>query len=260
MATMPSADRNFITGQRLEVRLLRAFSVSGVQSQASLGMMSQRLLAFVAAQGRPVLRKHAAEMLWPEADCGRAYSSLRTALSRLRRSLGAFIVDDGGALALDPRVDVDLHRFGRLAEDAVDGRTLAAEARQEAVAAWSSDLLPDWYDEWLAYERERWRQIRLYALESDARAQLACGAWAAATKSALSALASEPLRETAHLLLVQIHLAQGNRAAALVQFSEYKTMMEQELDLPPSPEMSSLFESSDLQPLTAKRISSFGEQ
>ena len=28
------------------------------------------------------------------------------------------------------------------------------------------DLLPDWYDDWLAYERERFRQLRIDALES----------------------------------------------------------------------------------------------
>jgi len=53
---------------------------------------SQRLLAFLALQERPVSRVHVAGVLWPELPDERAAANLRSALWRLRRS-GAHLVD-----------------------------------------------------------------------------------------------------------------------------------------------------------------------
>ena len=47
---------------------------------------SQRLLAFLALRGRIVERAVLAGALWPEASEPHAYSSLRTALTRLQRT------------------------------------------------------------------------------------------------------------------------------------------------------------------------------
>ena len=104
----------------------------------------------------------------------------------------------------------------------------------------AGDLLPDWYDDWLTVERERFRQLRLHALESLAGDLADSGRFAAATDAALAAIASEPLRESAHRTLIKLHLAEGNAAEAVRQYRFYSGLLRGELGLDPSPTMQAL--------------------
>jgi DNA-binding SARP family transcriptional activator len=60
---------------------------------------------------------------------------------------------------------------------------------------------PDWYDDWLQMERERFRQLRLHALETLAERFVALGRHAQAIDAALAAVQVDPLRETAFMWL-----------------------------------------------------------
>ena len=77
-----------------------------------------------------------------------------------------------------------------------------------------TDLLPDWYDDWLGVERDRLRLLRLAALEKRAREFFAVGDTTSAIQFGLAALAIEGARESAHRLVVDAHLAEGNTCEA----------------------------------------------
>jgi DNA-binding SARP family transcriptional activator len=83
----------------------------------------------------------------------------------------------------------------------------------------AGELLPDWYDDWVVIERESFRQARLHALETACDALIEAGRYASAIEVGLAAVASEPLRETAHRAVMRAHLAEGNRAEALRQYA-----------------------------------------
>lgn len=101
----------------------------------------------------------------------------------------------------------------------------------------SSDLLPDWYDDWVIIARERLRQLRLHALEALAQRLASAGSYARAIELCLLSIEGEPLRESAHRILVGIHLAEGNRQEALRHFCRYRDLMREGLGLGPSTEM-----------------------
>src|SRR5215210_3933939 len=71
-------------------------------------------------------------------------------------------------------------------------RTASAQDLASAESALGAELLPDWYDEWLQFERERYRQVRLHALEALASAFSRAGRHAQAVEAALGAVAAEP--------------------------------------------------------------------
>jgi DNA-binding SARP family transcriptional activator len=50
----------------------------------------------------------------------------------------------------------------------------------------------------------------------------------------LAATAAEPLRESAHRLLIQVHLAEGNVAEAVRQYELYRGLLATELGIEPS--------------------------
>jgi DNA-binding SARP family transcriptional activator len=103
-----------------------------------------------------------------------------------------------------------------------------------------SDVLPDWTEEWVLVERERYHQLRLRALEALTEHLTARGMFGQAVQAGIAAVAGEPLRESAHRALIRAHVAAGNAAAALREYHEFRDLLLGELHLEPSPAMEAL--------------------
>ena len=56
----------------------------------------------------------------------------------------------------------------------------------------------------------------------------------------LVAVRAEPLRESAHRVLIKAHLAEGNHGEASRQYSSYRHLMLAELGVEPSPHLREL--------------------
>lgn len=103
------------------------------------------------------------------------------------------------------------------------------------ISALSSDLLPDWYDDWAIIEAEDWLQLRLHALEALAGKLTAAGRFGDAIQAARAAIEADPLRESAHATLIRVHVAEGNQPEALDAFASYGALLLEELGLEPTP-------------------------
>ncbi len=69
------------------------------------------------------------------------------------------------------------------------------------------------------------------------------GQHAAALQVALQVVAFEPLRESAHRLVIQVHLAEGNRSEAVRQYRFCCALLDAELGVGPSPLLERLMQS-----------------
>ena len=229
-------------GAELTLALLHGFrlELNGGVFQLPLGI--QRLVAFLAVHNRPLQRLFVAGNLWIDSNEEHANANLRTALWRLRH-LGFRLVDSTRShLALAPGVVVDLHESSARARQVLRHEGLSALEIVDA-ALLGGELLPDWYDDWVLIERERFRQLRLHALETLCEDLTADGSYAAAVEAGLACVAAEPLRESAHRALIKVHLAEGNPGEAIGQYRLYRTLVLDELGLAPSAEMQRLVES-----------------
>jgi DNA-binding SARP family transcriptional activator len=196
----------------------------------SVAPAAQRLLALLALRG-PSSRAVLAGTLWPEAGEVHAVTNLRAALHRVRRQLPGLLADTRDPVCLDPAVDIDIHQLSTSpARPAglAGGRTLA------------DDLLPGWYDDWLFFERERVRQMWLHSVEERAADLAGAGDFRHGLDLALVAIGCEPLRESAHRLVVSIHLAEGNPSEAVRAFDAYRLLVSDELGLEPTQQMRQL--------------------
>jgi DNA-binding SARP family transcriptional activator len=203
-----------------------------------VGGNAQRLLALLALRGTQD-RSYVAGLLWPEHTEPHAHGNLRATLSRLRRRSVDVLAVAGPALALGPDVAVDVHEFLAAASSVLGP---AGSAWNGALSGLRADeLLPGWYDDWVLLERERLRQLRLHALEAVAEQYLARGQPAAALDAALCAVTIEPLRESAHRAVIEIHLAEGNRAEANRQLRYLTQLLRDELGATPSRLVRDLF-------------------
>lgn len=214
---------------RLFLRLLGGFAVYGDNGDVALPISAQRVVAYLALQDRPVQRRRLAGVLWPDTTEDRAAASLRSALWRTRR-LAPLIGDDPSNLALRSSVEVDARRLKHHPE----GAMLAWITSNRGGVTFDLELLPDWYDDWVVAERERFRQTVLRRLNELVPLLVSRGRPEEAVDIGRHAVQLEPLSETSQRSLITAYLAAGDRAAALRQFHECATVLRQELALEPS--------------------------
>jgi DNA-binding SARP family transcriptional activator len=222
----------------LQLELLRAFRLVHGRTVIAMPHGLERVVAYLALARGPVSRSRLAGALWPDVPERRAHGDLRSALWRLHRLCGV-ISRDGQRLALAPDVEIDLDNVADLTRSLIHRPAPEALDRLPDLVE-GVEILPGWDEEWLVVERERYRLQRLRALELAAETFLAGNDHARAMDSALAAISSEPYRESAHRLLVRIHLSEGNASEALRAYHVYCGMIEEELGIRPSSQMEEL--------------------
>ena len=218
--------------------LLGGFELRRDGATVHVTQAAERLLALLAIRSRPLLRLYVAGTLWADSTEQHAVGSLRSALWRLGRSGQRLVEADAEHLRIAPDVRVDLH------EVMIRGRRLLhggpIEDGDFAAMIPAAELLPDHYDEWVLVERERYRQLRMHALEILCLQLSAAGRHGEAVEAGMAAVNSEPLRESAHRVLICAHLAEGNRCEAIRQFDRYRALLRNDLGLEPSPDIAGL--------------------
>jgi DNA-binding SARP family transcriptional activator len=213
------------------ISLLGSFSC-GAEHPFELPPAGERLLAFLALQRHPVARHRVAGVLWPEVPEPRALASLRSTIWKLKRNADPIVEVRDDRLGIAPSVVVDTDDFSDRSLRIIDDAPL--DLRGLRTASFGAELLPDWYDDWVVFERERLRQLALHALEALSRRYLAAEQYAKAIEAAVVAVSLEPLRESAHTCLIDAHLAEGNLSEALGRFRAYTRLLEGELGVAPS--------------------------
>ncbi|MFD4422235.1 BTAD domain-containing putative transcriptional regulator [Agromyces sp. NPDC058484] len=215
-----------------ELRLFGSWGLARDAEPVDVGLRQQRLIAALALLG-PRSRRHLASLLWPESSEVHAAGNLRTCLFEVSHQLPALIRRNAGSVAMSEGVSVDVDALRRLVRGLASNGD--ASTRADLVDALSgADLLPDWYEDWVVFEQERWTQERLSALDVFAEHSIARGDPDPAIRAAMAAIAIEPLRESAHLRLVEGHLLAGNHVAAAIAYRRLRDDLERELGVEPS--------------------------
>jgi len=227
----------------ITIHLLGGFALERDSTTIRIPPSCAKLVAFLALDRRGA-RANVAGTLRPDVSEQRASASLRTNLWRMRRRSPGVIKTVGDRIELADHVAVDVDHFvataRRIQRDEVDLRTAGAAAE-----LLHYELLPGWYDEWVLAERDRLRQLGLHALESLACWLCRAGAYAAALEVALQALGADLLRESAHRLVVQVHLAEGNLVEARNQYQVWCQLLRSQLGENPSVEFAKLLGAAD---------------
>lgn len=221
------------TGHGWQLKLLRQWELlCDGDAIVALGGFGKRVVAGVALAG-PADPELLAELLmpgWaPEDSAGRLAAEVATLRERLPG-----LLDDAahGWLALAPEVWVDLRDLLREADFLMArgqaGPALIGELRD-------AELLPGWPEDWALHYRERVRVFRLAALEAIARQSLLSDDPATAAAASRSAAAIEPLRESAHVLLIRAQVLAGNLREAYFVHEAFRRRLLKQTGHEPSP-------------------------
>jgi DNA-binding SARP family transcriptional activator len=185
----------------------------------------RRLWAYlIIHRAQPVSREDLAVAVWNDAVPDAWDSALHALASRLRRSLKAVAESDGPTILGEPgryeirlppgsvvdfeRARAALHRADVLMRTGSPAAALAETRVATEIAA--RGFLPGESGAWVEGQRRLLSSVRLHALEYTVEAELMRGHADTAEREAEQLLALDPLRESAHRLLMRSLAASGN--------------------------------------------------
>lgn len=232
----------------VRIRLFGCFAVQRDGHDVTPGGLAGTLLRLMALRGGPVHVDTVVEALWPESAPGQGRTRLRNVLARLRDAAGDVVVRQGDCLHLADAVEVDLHRFTRLATRALQGlgapggmvRAAALHRAREALELARDELLPaDAYAAWAAAARLRQHRCQLALLDAFAGALADDGAVPGAVDALFEAIDVDPYDERRYVRAARLLAASGRRGAADDVLALARCMLD-DLGLPPSTDVLAL--------------------
>jgi DNA-binding SARP family transcriptional activator/predicted ATPase len=231
----------------------------------------QALLIYLAVENdRAHRREHLFTLLWPGMPEKSARHNLRQVLYTLRQiipkipAVGAgeavpLLFADRQTIQFNPEVDieVDIHQMESLfnlsknhEHSSLFNCESCIHALEQVISLYRGDFLTDFYledsntfEDWSEAVRGKCRNLLLDALSTLAEICIYNQDYAKAQVYIEQQLEIDNLREDSHRQCIETLALEGRRVEALRHYQEYVQMLESELNLPPSPRMTDLYES-----------------
>ncbi|MEZ5646503.1 MAG: BTAD domain-containing putative transcriptional regulator [Burkholderiaceae bacterium] len=212
--------------------------LDGASVAGHLPLKHQALLYFLALEGGAVSRGQLATLFWGELDDGAARANLRGALTRLKRSLPDVLEADNQQVSLGSSVPlwVDRCELARALEREDDHglRTLAAQS-------WRGPLLEGFelagaevFGHWIGQARARAQRDALALRQALARQAEDAGQDDEAIAHWRGVLDIDDADEPAHMALMRLLAADGQRTAAIAQYEACRAALAESLGARPS--------------------------
>jgi transcriptional activator len=244
---MSDDQRRSRTTQTLPHRItvLGAFTLSVDGAPVALSVDARRLVAYLAVHHRPQARAALAADLWPGIAAERLLADAVDAVD----VPGLLSEDTPDTLALAADVAVDLGDAMQLIRNLP---TMPAGTSVDTTLL-TADILPGWTAAWIEIERERFRQLRLHAIEERSQRLITGGRFDDAVAMAKVAVRTAPSRESARRALIEAYVAKGDLAAAVNEYDEYQELLRSSLGGPVGHGLDGLFPTTPAWPVLRAR-------
>lgn len=229
---------------QIEIHLLRNFFLRYNNTPLTgFSDRQQSLLAYLLLNAeQPQSRQQIAFLFWPASSDQQARTNLRQLLHHLRQTwpdLDRYLQVSPRTVQWNPDISftLDTARFQTLLQRANDEASLTERCclLEEAIDCYQGDLLPACYDDWILPRREQLRRQFITAQEALLQAYESQGDYPSAIHRAEHFLQYDPLHEETYRALMRLHALTNNRASALRVYHTCETMLQQELEVEPSP-------------------------
>lgn len=217
----------------------------------------QELLAYlIFFRHRPHSRDVLADLLWNSNPTNQSKSYLRRTLWQLQNALDQFDCDlnapllltDQEWLQINPQtdlwIDVELFEETYGAVRGIPGEMLserAVEMLKTAVELHRGSLLEGWYEDWCIFERERLQHIQLVMLDKLMHYCRAHAKFEDGIEYGLRILRRDRSREYTHRQLMRLYYMAHDRNAALLQYERCAKILQDDLDVVPTPRTRALY-------------------
>jgi predicted ATPase/DNA-binding SARP family transcriptional activator len=216
------------------------------------------LVALLALQGPTMHRDALIANLWTGSDNSKAHAALRTAIWRLKQSrLSPWLDVDRERISLNTEHDLwlDIAEFmanlklsKTHAHDADSACPICFPLLNRAVELYRGDFMSGYsprnangFDDWRTDHTNILRSDYLNTLERLVKGYYQDARYGQALQIARRWLAIDQYNEEAHNLLLRIYASNGQRANAIAQYRSYKRLVEKNLGIEPSSEITALY-------------------
>ncbi|MCB8945739.1 MAG: AAA family ATPase [Ardenticatenaceae bacterium] len=230
--------------EKIGLRLLGGMQIG---LDVSLRRKNRAMLAYLALAARPVARRELAALFCQAA--ADPQHTLRLSLSRLRRALGkAALVEEGDTvwLGLD-YFETDFVPFQQVLSPTVL-EDVPVDTLAQSVSVYRGEFLagfwlPDApeFEMWLLGQRSYWQQLYERGALALIKRLRAAGQYATAVPLAQKLVQQNALLEEAQYQLIWLYAQTAQRSAAIAQFEQCQTILQQELAVAPSPDLQALY-------------------
>ncbi|MGC1209227.1 MAG: bacterial transcriptional activator domain-containing protein [Ornithinimicrobium sp.] len=193
---------------------------------------AQRCVAYLAIHDGLITRCRIANDLWPDVPLATGLTRLRDAVYRIRQVTPTLLQQRGHRLSIADGVRVDIRQMMGLAAAVINAEVSASGVKIPDLTP--RDVLPMWDEPWLEALRQEVGLTCARALEYLAHDRIDAERFNDAEQACRLVIAAEPFRESAHLLLAQVHIAEGNPALALRTVQDYERRVLRDLGCAPS--------------------------
>ena len=208
---------------------------------------AKALLAYLALHpNKAQQRETLAELLWADCNSSQAKQSLRQTLSALRKIFdkGESIIDTDPQtvfLHKDP-LEIDVLNFDDLCNQKGEA------SLEEALGLYQGELLEGMYtrsqgfDDWLEMERSQRREKALQVMDVLLEKAQSENQLEQVIRLGIKMTTLDPLRESAHRVLMDTYNKQGRRHAALKQYRLCQQLLRDDLSIAPEEATQALYQ------------------
>jgi len=209
--------------------------------------LARQILFYIVDQG-PIARDKILETFWPDTTIGKQIASLYTSTHNLRdRFQQNLIVIEGGRYQINPEIplEYDVAEFEQSVEVAKSlgrGDPRRFFAYEDAAQSYRGDFLAEYVSDWTLDRSRVLQQIYLEILADYSEEAISIGKLRESGTSLRKALEIDPYRDDLNRLYLEVLDQMGHRSEIIRHYEQYTRILHDELDLPPSDEISNLYE------------------
>jgi DNA-binding SARP family transcriptional activator/predicted ATPase len=233
----------------LKINLLGRTSsnLNGSPTLAFRTRKAEAILYYLVMAAQPIDRSTIAELFWSDMTTANAQKNLRSVLPGLRDLLGDYLLITNRQITFNQSLEhlVDLYELQRVLADS--SLTHAEKFSQftkyyqgELLAGLSIANAPE-FESWLAQQREALQQTITIALQHWTEHFLEQKNFKLGLEATHIWLKMQPWSEIAHGLRMQLFWRSKQRSAALLQYNQCCTYLEDELGVEPSAGIKALY-------------------
>ncbi|MEN8097890.1 MAG: tetratricopeptide repeat protein [Chloroflexota bacterium] len=227
----------------LEIRTLGDLTIvkDGENLQDVGSAKAKAILAYVALEGGTHSRRDLAAIFWPESSESHANTSLRVALSDLRKIAGEYVRISNKTVAINPdaQVSTDVLELEELLEQ--DNVSSAIDLYQGELLKGIEIHDSNEFEEWRRWENERIRLSLEDAIQAATLDEFQLGHYKNGQTLAHALLRLDPFNETAFQQLMVALALDNKRPAAIRQYHQCRDLLQDDLYLDPSEETIRLY-------------------
>lgn len=244
----------------LTVRLLGTPSFQ-VKNQALSHLITGRaaaLLTYLIITQQPHSRSQLADLLWTDVSEQQAKTNLRYRLSDLRKVVGDYVIANNETVTFNEELPywVDVTAFATYMRTVTVAAvvtpttpTVEPDLLQELINLYTGEFLSGFqledapiFESWMQAQRHYLHDLRVKGLQLRTQQHLMQGDYIAGLALNQDLLTLEPWREEVHRQRMVLFALSGQRNAALQQYTRCCQVLTKELDVPPMPETTKLYE------------------